>query len=576
MEMNASRRHARAAITRRSLHTEHASRRSAAAAQAVRPRILIIQLGRLGDVIQTTPLIDSLQQQDSRAQIEVLVFDSSAAALKGMDSIGVQVLHEAALPGRLSEVHARIEADREASRQVFPELLQVFEQLELAAYDSVLNCSYSPLAAWVSQRVTTKSRTGPTITAGGEVLFQHPAHVYLRARGHFRDQNWFNLVDLWRCTAGGVAPPGASARPRIVAAEDLPFAIPSGTCIALNPGSSESRRRWPARQFAALADLLARSGFHPILVGAPSDAPVCAEVHARCAATIPNFCGQTSVAQMAALLSRAELLVSNDTGAIHIASAVGCRVVGLFGASAYFAETSPWSEGNLILQGPLGHDGVYLDTELVATAAMHILRQTEEAELSRRLSAPSAFGWKTQFLPPDADAMGGLAYRPLHPGGDGVEARFTRILRNLFAGVFSGRELEFRASGSNRSISEARKPSFGSAEHAAFLAAVAPFVSSLEQMAASAARCRSLSLRPSSSKAMEISQRVDELNAAMEQLKARAESAPTVKPVVHFLDWQCRMMPPESPAQTFHLHEVEYRRAVRMLGEAASRFDTAD
>lgn len=572
MEMNAARRHTRAA-TRRCLHAEHASRRSPLAAQAAPPRILIIQLGRLGDVIQTTPLIDAVQQRDPRVRIEVLVFDSSMAALQGMDSIGVRVLHEAALPGRLSEVHERIEADREAGRQIFPELLQVFEQLDLGAYDNVLNCSYSPLAAWISHRVTCKDRTGPTITGDGEVLFQHPAHVYLRARGHFRDQNWFNLVDLWRCTAGDAAPPGASAQPRIVAAGDLPFAVPSSACIALNPGSSESRRRWPARQFAALADLLARSGFHPILVGGPSDALVCAEVQARCAAAIPNFCGRTSVAQMAALLSRAELLVSNDTGAIHIASAVGCRVVGLFGASAYFAETSPWSEGNVILQGPLGQDGVCLDTDLVATAVMHTLGQTEEAELSRRLSAQSAFGWKTHFLSPDADAVGGLTYQPLHPGSDGVEARFTRILRNLFAAVFCGPEPEVQAPESSQSISDVSKPSVCSAERAEFLDAVAPFVSALEQMAASAARCRSLSLRPSPARALEISQRVDGLNSGMEQLKASAESAPAVKPVVHFLDWQCRMMPPESPAETFRAHEVEYRRAAAMLGEAARRLE---
>jgi hypothetical protein len=195
---------------------------------------------------------------------------------------------------------------------------------------------------------------GATITDDGEVLFQHAAQVYLRARGHFRDQNWFNLVDLWRCTADRVAPPEKCARPFVATATDAPFQLPSGPRIALNPGSSESQRRWPVAQFAALAHRLAQDGFRPILVGAPSDAAACAQVQTQCAVSVTNLCGQTSVSQMAFLLSQAQVLVSNDTGAVHIASAVGCPVVGLFGATAYFAETSPWSEGNVILQGPLG------------------------------------------------------------------------------------------------------------------------------------------------------------------------------------------------------------------------------
>jgi hypothetical protein len=57
---------------------------------------------------------------------------------------------------------------------------------------------------------------------------------------------------------------------------------------------------------------------------------------------------------------------------------------------------------------------VCLDTNLVATAVMHCLGRADEAQLSRGLSAQNAFGWKTYFLGPEADEMGGLAYRPPH------------------------------------------------------------------------------------------------------------------------------------------------------------------
>ncbi|HWZ56635.1 MAG TPA: glycosyltransferase family 9 protein [Verrucomicrobiae bacterium] len=552
---------------------KHTKRRIAPGAGAAAPRILVIQLGRLGDAIQTTPLLEAVRRANASAQVDILVFDCAVAALDGVESVGVRVLRESSLPGRLSEIHARIESDRIERRPPPIELLQAFDQLGLPAYDSVLNCSYSPLAAWISQRTASKARLGATITGDGEVLFEHPAHVYLRARGHFRDQNWFNLVDLWRCTADRVTPPEKCARPFVATATDAPFQLPSGPRIALNPGSSESQRRWPAAQFAALADRLAHDGFHPILVGAPSDAAACAQVQAQCAAPVMNLCGQTSVSQMALLLSRAQLLVSNDTGAVHIASAVGCPVVGLFGATAYFAETSPWSEGNVILQGPLGRDGVCLDTNLVATAVMYCLGRADDAQLSRGLSAQNALGWKTYSLPPEADEMGGLAYWPFHHANDSAEIRFTQILRHLFAGIFCSNGAEQRSpGGGNHGPNLHKHPR--SPERASLLDRVTPFVTSLERMACSAARCHSLAHRPSPSKAAEISARVAELNSLMERMKTDAEDAPAVKPVVHFLDWQCRMMAPDSPANTFRAHEREYRRAARLLTEAARRLET--
>lgn len=543
------------------------------------PKFLIIQLGRLGDAIQTTPLIETLQRKHTDSETDILVFDGSAPALEGMRSVCIRTLREASLPGRLNEIHAQIESDRTERRETGRDLCEVFRQLALPAYDAIFNCSYSPLGAWISQRATSKIRVGPTITSDGEVLFRHPAHVYLRARTHFRNQNWFNLVDLWRCTAGQPEAPTERARPSVATTKELPFALPPSPRVALNPGSSESHRRWPAEQFAALADRLRERGFHPILVGAPTDSPVCREVQARCAERVANVCGQTSVAQMALLLSQTRLLVSNDTGAVHIASGVGCPVLGLFGASAYFTETAPWSEGNVILQGPLGQNGVSLDTELVMAAALVGLGVADETQLSGALSAGGALGWQTYFLPPDADQMGGLAYRPLHCEGKNVETRFTRILRHVIAGSLcrGPRKSRPNVSGHRRAglLRPRRSAPSRTLDAVPLLSAVRPFLISLEHMASSAARCAMLSRQPSPAKAHEISTRVQELNAMLEQMKALAEDVPAVKPVVHFLDWQCRMFPPQNPRETFCAHELEYARAARLLSQASQCFETS-
>lgn len=103
--------------------------------------------------------------------------------------------------------------------------------------------------------------------------------------------------------------------------------------VALCPGSTNSRaKRWPSERFAALADMLAeRAGAQVFLVGAGEELDISEEV-ARGARTRPHvLTGRTNLAQTAALLSAADLLVTNDTGPAHVAAAVGCSVVVIFG-----------------------------------------------------------------------------------------------------------------------------------------------------------------------------------------------------------------------------------------------------
>jgi heptosyltransferase-2 len=103
--------------------------------------------------------------------------------------------------------------------------------------------------------------------------------------------------------------------------------------VALCPGSTNSRaKRWPAERFAALADLLVeRCGVDVALVGAGEELAVSKEVASRMRARPLILTGETKLDQTAAVLSVADLLVTNDTGPAHIAASVGCPVVVIFG-----------------------------------------------------------------------------------------------------------------------------------------------------------------------------------------------------------------------------------------------------
>jgi len=84
---------------------------------------------------------------------------------------------------------------------------------------------------------------------------------------------------------------------------------------------------------------------------------------------------------MATLLAHCELLVSGDTGAVHLSAAVGTTVIGLYGATAYFAETAPYGEGHLILQTPIGAPMSAISHESALAAVLNRLGRIPIAHL---------------------------------------------------------------------------------------------------------------------------------------------------------------------------------------------------
>jgi ADP-heptose:LPS heptosyltransferase len=111
--------------------------------------------------------------------------------------------------------------------------------------------------------------------------------------------------------------------------------------VALHPGASEGRRRWPAECFSAVGDALAAAGARVLVTGTSAEANLVDEVVAAMDGAAVGLAGRLSVAGVAALLSRCAVVVSNDTGPLHVAAAVRAATVGIY-----------WC-GNLINAGPL-------------------------------------------------------------------------------------------------------------------------------------------------------------------------------------------------------------------------------
>lgn len=109
----------------------------------------------------------------------------------------------------------------------------------------------------------------------------------------------------------------------------------------LHPGASDPRRRWPADNFAAVGRALAARGARVAVIGASEERVLTQTVQAQVGSQALDLCDRLSLGGLAALLACSRVVVANDSGPLHLASAVGAATAGIY-----------WC-GNLINSGPM-------------------------------------------------------------------------------------------------------------------------------------------------------------------------------------------------------------------------------
>lgn len=105
--------------------------------------------------------------------------------------------------------------------------------------------------------------------------------------------------------------------------------------IVLNTGGSWKTKRWPEEYFIEIAELLIAKGCNILFVGGPSDEQRVNYITAKIKKQeqIYNLSGKTSLLELAAILKKSELMISGDTGPVHVAAAVGTNTLTIFGPS---------------------------------------------------------------------------------------------------------------------------------------------------------------------------------------------------------------------------------------------------
>ncbi|MYW06114.1 glycosyltransferase family 9 protein, partial [Streptomyces sp. SID3343] len=157
----------------------------------------------------------------------------------------------------------------------------------------------------------------------------------------------------------------------------------------VHPGAAAAARRWPADRFAALVRALTLRGHRVVVTGGPEDDALVERV----ACDAGSAAGRTDVAELAALVASARLVVSGDTGVAHLASAFARPSVTLFGPTPP-AEWGPPAAGRhrVLWPAPPGYRGdphaTTVDPVLASIDVEAVVRAAHRAGAANRPTVP--------------------------------------------------------------------------------------------------------------------------------------------------------------------------------------------
>jgi heptosyltransferase-2 len=290
--------------------------------------VLLVRFSSIGDILLTTPLVRALARRHPEAKLVYVTKRAMAPLVADNPRIaGVVALepdepirHFARRLSMLSPTHG----------------LDLHGSLRSAALRLLVRCR------WSGYRKRKLTRT---------MLISTKLDLY-RTRTPVAERYFEAARELDVHPDGG--PPefclGRGATER-VARWLADGGLADGRLVALAPGAAHATKRWPIAHWSALTERLRAAGYQPVVVGGPEDRGVAQPLAAGGAAA--NAAGEFSLQETGALLARARVVVSGDTGVMHMATGVGTPVVALFGPTVDQFGFFPYRARAVVLQREL-------------------------------------------------------------------------------------------------------------------------------------------------------------------------------------------------------------------------------
>ena len=292
-------------------------------------RILLIRVDLIGDLVMSLTAVRVLRRTYPDAEIDLLAVPSSAKVVANDSDLSEVIAYD---PNIWRRPKALI------TWRNWRELFALRQRLHARHYDLAINL----FGQWASLL---------TVLSGAQrrLGFSHenyPGFLTDTVTGQHWDTNDAKhevdyCLELAQAAGATVTPedriPHLSVDPQaqqqveqLLQQEGIQA---NKVLIACHVSSNNGQaKRWPVPYWATLIDRLVREdGVQVVLTGAPNDIPLVAEVLRRTHERVYNLAGKTSLTQLAALYQRADLLITGDSGPMHIAAAVGTPLIAIHG-----------------------------------------------------------------------------------------------------------------------------------------------------------------------------------------------------------------------------------------------------
>ncbi|HTI15553.1 MAG TPA: lipopolysaccharide heptosyltransferase II [Dictyobacter sp.] len=292
-------------------------------------RILVLRMDLIGDLVLSLTVVRLLKKTYPEAEIDLLALPGSAKIIGNDPDIAQIIPYD---PNIWRRPKALLQ------QKNWHQLKQLRQQLQAQHYDLAVSI-FGPWAALLSVVSGARRRLG----FGQE---SYPGMMTDTVPGaHWEPEDHLHEVDycLRLAQAAGATVQPDDRVPRLfvdeqarhdvdtlLAQEQIRADQPLIAChVSATNGQS---KRWPIPYWARLLDRLIREDhYNVVLTGAPADLPLIEDILHRMKETPVNLAARTSLIQLAALLQRADLVLTGDSGPMHIAAAVGTALIAIHG-----------------------------------------------------------------------------------------------------------------------------------------------------------------------------------------------------------------------------------------------------
>lgn len=290
-------------------------------------RILLIRLGAMGDIVLATAAVEALARAFPGAVIDFLLKARFAGLLEGNPRIAGLLAFD----------------DRGRHRGTRG-LMTFMREIQPRRYDLAVDLQDN-----LRSRLICAGLRAPKVLRWDKRAWRRRM-ILLRGTGGGAGTpvygRYLESLKPLGIDISGSTPKLYPVAGRIPEGLDKPF-------MAMAPGAHWPAKRWPAGHYAELAKLASgNAGLRIVVVGSDEDRQACETVQGACPSAM-NLCGRLDLGSLAAVLSKAKVLVTNDTGPMHMAEAVGVPVLAFFGPTVPEFGFAPWRPESRMLQKDL-------------------------------------------------------------------------------------------------------------------------------------------------------------------------------------------------------------------------------